>query len=263
MPRPSSARVHEATVVANVPVADEVWRLVLEAPRLAKTLSSGQFINVAVPGEPKQTARLPLSYTVTDYDAGTVETVYGIVGPGTKALAAMRRGDTTTVLGPGGHGWRLDAFTRRCLLVAGGVGITPIVSAAYGLGLDGLDYDVVMGARTATKLWGADRLISYGADHVIVVTDDGSAGAKGLTTDVVEASLPTEKYDLVLTCGPEPMMRRVAELCDQAGVDCQVSMERMMTCGFGACATCTVPTVNGNVGACMHGPVLDAKEVVW
>lgn len=263
MPQPSLARVHEAEVVSNVRVAEGLWRLVVKSPVLAAKLSPGQFMSVAVPGEPLQVSRVPLSYVTCDFDAGTVETVYMVVGPGTEALSRMEPGSTTTILGPGGHGWKLDAFTKRCLLVAGGVGVTPIASAAQALGLQGLAYDVVVGARTGNALWGVDRFLTYGADHVVVVTDDGTAGAKGLTTDALEAALPEERYDLVLVCGPEPMMRKCAELCAEYEVACQVSMERMMTCGFGACATCVVPTVNGAVGACMGGPVMNAAEVVW
>ena len=263
MPTPSAARVHTATVVDNVQVAEGLWRLVFRAPKLAANISSGQFFSIAVPGAPKQLARIPLSFSIADFDAGTIETVYAVVGPGTQALSQMAPGATTTVLGPGGHGWKLDTFTKSCLLVAGGIGVTPIISAANTLGLEGLEYDVIMGARTASMLWGADRLLTYGAGSAVVVTDDGTAGAKGTTVDALEAALPTEKYDLVLTCGPEPMMRCVAELCQKADVACQVSMERMMTCGFGACATCVVDTKDGKVGACMGGPVFDANEVVW
>ncbi len=89
MPTPSAARVHTATVVDNVQVAEGLWRLVFRAPKLAANISSGQFFSIAVPGAPKQLARIPLSFSIADFDAGTIETVYAVVGPGTQALSQM------------------------------------------------------------------------------------------------------------------------------------------------------------------------------
>lgn len=263
MPTPSRARIHEATVVENRPVAKNLNLLTFRAPALAQAFEPGQFMAVAVEGEPRQVARIPLSFSATDPREGLVTTVYMVQGPGTRALAAMEPGQTTTVLGPGGHGWRLDETPHRVLLVAGGVGITPIVAAARALADRGVEFDVALGAQTADGLWGVDELYERGAGHVVVSTDDGTAGARGLVTGIVEGALMGGEHGLVLTCGPEPMMAAVARLAEEYGVDCQVSMERMMTCGFGACATCAVPTNHGSVGACMGGPVFDGKEVQW
>lgn len=263
MVKPALSRIHTATIVSNAPVAEGLWMVVLEASALAANLASGQFISIEVPHEAFQLARIPLSYVSSDFDQGTVEVVYAIKGSGTKALSKMKPGDTTTVLGPGGHGWELTVRTRRCLLIAGGCGIAPIASAAQGLGLQGLVFDCVIGARSASHIWGIDRVMTYGADNVIITTDDGSVGAKGQCTDVLEAALPEETYDLVLACGPEEMLKKVAYMCTEHRVNAQVSLERMMTCGFGACMTCVVQTKNGAVGTCMHGPVMKASEVVW
>lgn len=261
--KPARARVHTAKVMSNAPVADGMWLIVFQAPALAANLASGQFVSIEVPHEPHQLARVPLSHVSCDFDLGTVELVYAVIGKGTKALTRLQPGDKTTILGPGGHGWELSARTRRCLLMAGGFGIAPIASAAQGLGLQGLTFDVVIGARSANKIWGIDRVTAYGADNVIITTDDGSAGAKGQCTDVLEAALPEETYDLVLACGPEAMLKKVARLCGEHRINAQISLERMMTCGFGACMTCVVNTKTGAKGTCMHGPVMKASEVVW
>lgn len=263
MAKPARASIHEAKVVSNVPVSESLWMMIIQAPKLAANLSSGQFLSIEVPNTARQLVRIPVSYVTCDFDLGTVEIIYSVVGAGTEALSKMQPGDTMTVLGPGGHGWELTARTRRCLLLAGGFGVAPIASAAQGLGLEGLDFDVVLGARSAGHIWGTDRIREYGADNVIVTTDDGSAGAKGFCTDVLEAAIPEERYDLVLACGPEPMLKKVAELCNTHGINAQVSLERAMTCGFGACMTCVVDTKSGRVSTCMHGPVMKASEVVW
>ncbi|MCI1665421.1 MAG: dihydroorotate dehydrogenase electron transfer subunit [Atopobiaceae bacterium] len=235
----------------------------MRAPKLAEGLSSGQFMSIAVPGDATQLVRVPLSFSKADPVKGTVETEYAVVGDGTRRLSLMRPGDTSDVLGPGGHGWRLESHPRRVLLVAGGIGITPIVSAARWLAREGVEFDAIVGTKTVNTLWGFDELMSVGVQHVVITSDDGTAGDQGFTTDALEPALAGGEYDLVLTCGPEVMMHKVADICAAVGVACEVSMERMMTCGFGACATCVVPTRSGNVGACMGGPVFDAKEVVW
>ena len=235
IPTPPAARIHDFTVVENVPVAEGIWRLTIEAPRLARALRPGQFMSFEVPGDSTQLVRLPVSFSEANVEAGTVETYYAVVGDGTRRLSKMATGSGSTVLGPGGNGWRLPKGAMRALVVAGGIGITPIIAAA------GMFQDV-------------------GVAHDAVV---GTAGTRGFVTAEVEPMLATGAYDLVLTCGPQPMMRSVARLAEQAGVACQVSMERMMTCGFGACNTCNVETTSGMMGACTAGPVFDSRRLVW
>lgn len=263
MPNPSSARVHEVSVVSNDVVARGIYRLVICAPELAEAISPGQFMSLTVPGDPSQVVRIPLSFSCALPSNGTVETEYAVVGEGTRRISQLASGDHVSVLGPAGHGWQLDPMPGHPLLVAGGIGITPVVAAARALTAGGARYDAIIGTRTAHTLWGYDELLSCGVEQVVVTSDDGTAGDRGLVTDVLEPALAAHEYDLVLACGPEAMMRACANICDAADVPCQVSMERMMTCGFGACGTCVVSTTHGNVQACMAGPVFEAKEVEW
>ena len=263
IPTPPAARVHDFTVVENERVARGIYRLVIEAPRLAAALKPGQFMSFAVPGDATQLIRIPVSYSKAEAEAGTVETYYAVVGDGTRRLSQMGPGSGSTVLGPGGNGWRVPKGSSRALVVAGGIGITPVVAAAEMLERAGVAHDAVVGALTADKLCGIEALGANGCGEVRVTTDDGSAGTKGFVTAEVGPLLATGAYDLVLTCGPEPMMHAVASAAEEAGVACQVSVERMMTCGFGACNTCNVETTSGMMGACTAGPVFDARRIVW
>ncbi len=256
--------VHEFTVVSNEPVADGLVRIVLLAPELARALRPGQFVNVHVPGDASQILRVPLSFSCVDAEAGTVEIVYAVVGDGTRRLAAMTAGETSTAVGPCGNPWPSARGARRACVVAGGVGVTPVVACARMLAASGVAFDAVVGAQTAGKLWGVDALEGLGADVVAVTTDDGTAGRAGFTTDALADLLAKNHYDVVYTCGPEVMMAGVARLCREAGVACRVSMERMMCCGFGACGTCNVAMVDGTYkSCCKDGPVFDAEEVAW
>lgn len=256
--------VHEVTVLSNESVAEGLMRVVLSAPTLAFRLAAGQFVNIAVPGDASQILRIPLSFSHADAAAGTVEIVYAVVGDGTRRLAAMTPGQATTAVGPCGNPWPLPDGAARACVVAGGVGVTPVVACARMLAEADAAFDAVVGAQTAGRLWGADVLRELGAGEVCVTTDDGTAGRAGFTTDALAELLATRAYDVVYTCGPEVMMAGVARLCREAGVACRVSMERMMCCGFGACGTCNVAMADGTYkSCCKDGPVFDAEEVAW
>ena len=256
--------VHDFTVVSNEPAADGLMRVVFSAPELAAALRPGQFVNIRVPGDASQILRVPLSFSHADAAAGTVEIVYAVVGDATRRLSQMTPGATSTAVGPCGNPWPAVDGARRACVVAGGVGITPVVACARMLAGSGVAFDAVVGAQTARKLWGADVLEDLGAGTVAVTTDDGTAGRRGFTTDALADLLAQGGYDVVYTCGPEVMMAGVARICREAGVACRVSMERMMSCGFGACATCNVAMVDGTYkSCCKDGPVFDAEEVAW
>lgn len=264
MPQPSSARLHEFRIVSNDKIADDTYALVIEAPALAAAIKPGQFMNFEVPGNAMSLLRIPLSYARADADAGTVEIWYAVVGEGTERLSQMQPGDTSTVLGPGGHGWSVPEGCSCALLVGGGIGVPPLVPLAEQLHAQGVEFDVCLGAKTATAGVGGSELDALGAHVIEIATDDGTDGHHGFVTDPAAKLLDEKRYDYVATCGPGVMMSKVAEAAAKAGAYCEASLERMMSCGFGACSTCNVETTEGMKGACMCGPVFDAsKVVVW
>lgn len=260
-----TSKVHEydLEVVSNEPCAQGLFRAVVSSPELAAALRPGQFVNIRVPGA-RQILRVPLSFAETDGQKGTIELVYAVVGDGTRALSAMVPGQRASVLGPSGNAWPIEPGQGRCVVVAGGVGIAPVVACGRELARRGVAFDAVVGAQTASRLWGVQELLDAGAGQVAVTTDDGTAGIKGFTTDALRELLAKDSYDAVYTCGPQVMMAGVARICREAGVRCWVSMERMMSCAFGACNTCNVAMADGGYkSCCMDGPVFDAEEVAW
>lgn len=267
MPTPSPARMHDFEVVSNVPIAPmptEIYALTIRAPKLAQTIRPGQFVNIAVPGNAMSLLRIPLSIAASDPEQGLVEIWYAVVGEGTRRLSEMGSGASSDLLGPGGKGWTVPEGCKRALLVAGGIGVPPVLCLArQELFPRGIEFDVCVGAATSSALVGIDEFCSVGAGDVRICTDDGSEGYHGFCTDPASELLSSKAYDYVATCGPEPMMAKVAAAAAAAGVACEASLERMMSCGFGACSTCAVETTSGMKGACMCGPVFDAKEVVW
>lgn len=248
----------------NGAFASGIFRLVLGAPRTAGCLEPGQFVHLPLPGSESRLLRRPFSVYRTDASNGFVEVVYQTVGAGTRFLAGVRPGTALDLVAPLGRGWQVPPGTRKALVVAGGVGMAPLNMLVARLLEEG-GVHLVVGARSADCLVPLAVPVGVGAGRLgtVTVTDDGSAGCKGLTTDVTRELLQQEAFDYVATCGPEPMLRIVAELALAAGVPCEVSLERRMACGIGACLSCAVPTRTGLRRACADGPVFDAREVLW
>ena len=257
-------KLHTAYIVSNTRVGDGIYELVLVCDELARTMLPGEFINIHVPGSQTELLSIPLSFSHIDVEAGLIYLAYAVVGSGTKRLSALGAKTALRVLGPCGHGWDMPLSKEKALLVSGGIGTPPVLAAAALFKSQGIAVDVIIGAQTADKLWGVKRAHAIGVDRLFLTTDDGTLGEKGFTTDVMQKLLAETSYGCVCTCGPAPMMKRVAALAKAAHIPCQASLERMMTCGFGACATCTVQMVDGsNKGCCMVGPVFNAEEVAW
>lgn len=259
----SSVHVYDYELVSQEAFSERLQVLTLYCPDLAQQLVPGQFMNFEVPYNAAHITRVPLSFSRTDADAGTIEVVYAKVGEGTQALARLAAHEHATVVGPCGKGWALGE-NQRVLAVSGGVGAPPVIAAARACVQAGCTVDVILGARSAADLWGEADAHELGARDVYVTTDDGSYGQQGFTTEAMKVLLSKKNYDMVYTCGPTPMMAGVAALCEQHAIGCQASLERMMTCGFGACSTCNVALRTGGYkSCCMDGPVFNAQEVLW
>lgn len=166
------------------------------------------------------------------------------------------------VVGPLGHGWDVPVDAAHVLFVTGGLGAAPLGMLAEELAVRGVAVVVAMGAPCGERLVARD-LFERVTRRVEVATDDGSVGSIGFVTELSARLLTEERFDMVCTCGPEPMQRIVAAQAVSAGVSCQVSLERLMACGIGACLSCVVTTTSGIKRACVDGPVFDAKEVLF
>ena len=252
--------IEPVTVVVNDRVAEGVGLVVLHAPRTAAAIRPGQFVHLRVATGADIILRRPFSVHRTQGDR--LEILYQILGRGTLRLAETPVGAVMDVVGPLGHGWEVPEGATHALLVAGGLGAAPLGMLAEQLAARGIATAVALGAPTATRLV-ARELFERVVRRVEIATDDGSAGEHGFVTGSVARLLAEERFDIVYTCGPEPMQRIVAATAAEADVACQVSLERLMACGIGACLSCVVTTTHGLKRACVDGPVFAAEEVVW
>jgi dihydroorotate dehydrogenase electron transfer subunit len=247
------------------------YMLVVEAPEIARTSLPGQFVMVAVAGQsvvPNPLLKRALAvYTVPDRKTGAskITLLLRVVGEGTQRLAEVRSGALLDLVGPLGNGFDLGrARARVSLLVVGGTGIASVYLLAEQLLREGEEVRLIYGGRSAEDLVGLQEFQALDLP-IIVTTEDGSLGIRGLVTEGLRLELQEVPGQLanIYTCGPTPMMQAVSELAVKGSIPCQLSVEVKMACGFGVCLGCTVKTKGSYRLACTHGPVFDAADFEW
>lgn len=270
----------ESTITANFEVASDYYQMDFTWPAPAPAPAPGQFFTIRIADAAVPLLRRP--FGVSGYDASgrvartdgsspahgappepVASMIYWRRGPGTKLLAGAEPGDPLSVMGPLGVGFPSPSAGRIPVLVAGGVGIGPILFFANELARTGLSPILVVGARTAAAL---PRVTVDDRVTVHESTDDGSAGFRGTAIELLEqrVDLDPDTTELFL-CGPDPMLRAGHEAAAAHGVTAWVSMEQTMGCAVGACMGCAVrvhaPERYARV--CTEGPVFRSTEIVW
>lgn len=245
----------DAEIISNRAVASDIYRLEARGALFAQTALPGQFLQVYI-NKPDLFLRRPLGIAAVDEKKGTIVMYYRVIGKGTAALARMKAGEVVNCLGPLGNGFSLAA--SRPLLIGGGMGLAPLLFLAQRfLGKAA----VLIGGRNKAEVFWADFFAPL-TRHVFITTDDGSAGKKGFTTSLLPMLLQEYRFDALYACGPEIMMKKIATIAAEKAVPCQVSMERRMACGLGACLSCVIDAKDGGrKKVCQDGPVFWAQEV--
>jgi dihydroorotate dehydrogenase electron transfer subunit len=261
---------HRGEIFAMQRVGEYVQFTVV-APRIAEQFRPGHFVAVAVGGDNTgmilRRAFALSGATPGSQFAGTVQFVVAEHGPGTRWLVQRRVGEFVDVVGPLGQPFPLPARPAPAVLVGGGYGAAPLLPLAQTLLDAGSAVEIVLGAATASRLYGelpAKRL----AGRVLVTTDDGSAGERGVVTDVLADAVRRVDAEVIYACGPMGMLRAVSRFAETNGIRSQVAVEEAMACGIGVCMTCVLP-VRGEddrsrfVRSCVEGPVFDGSRVRW
>lgn len=248
-------------IVAKKQLAEEVYRIEVEAPHIAQERKAGQFVIVQTDTEWGE--RIPLTIADADPQAGTISLIFQTVGATTHRLAALGPGDLIpAILGPLGNPTHIERFGRT-VCVGGGIGVAPMHPIAQALKQAGNHLTIIMGARTKDLLILEDEMRAL-ADELIIVTDDGSSGRKALVTQPLgELCAQTPKPDLVVTIGPPIMMKFCAETTRPFGVATVASLNTIMIDGTGMCGGCRVSVGNKTKFVCVDGPEFDAHEVDW
>ncbi len=244
-------------IVAKEHFSENVVKLVVEAPLIARSRKPGHFVIVrAVEGG----ERIPLTIADSDPDKGTITLVVQQVGVSTRKICALEAGDSLEdVAGPLGKATHIEnAGTVVCC--GGGVGVAPLLPIIKAMKQAGNRVVTVLAARTKNLVI-LEKEVAPWSDEVIIMTDDGSYGTKGLVTEGVESVINREKVNLVVTIGPAVMMKFVALLTRKYNVPTMCSLNTIMVDGTGMCGACRV-TVDGKTRfVCIDGPEFDAHKV--
>lgn len=253
-----------ATVVLNEPVSQGVYLMRLESPQIAQTIQPAQFVQILT--DPGLSPFLRRPFSALRVTENTFDIIYDVIGPGTGRMQDAKVGDTFNVNGPLGQPFE-PPTKKRILLVAGGVGLVPLAFLAWQHPNRRADMVYLMGAANKTRMPQMDALLPEDLTHFLA-TDDGSIGHNGFVTELIsEHIIPNDTT--ILTCGPHPMMARVAAIAAELDIPCYASLENHMACGFGACVGCVVEYKTYETDdrryrrACIEGPVVDAHAIVW
>lgn len=235
-------------IIDNHRLTDNVYQMTMQGDTSAIT-APGQFVNIQLDG---LYLRRPIS--VCDVDSDKLTIIYKVVGKGTEKMSRMQNGELDVLTGLG-NGYDLSKAGDSPVLLGGGVGVPPMYLLCKMLLAMGKKVTVILGFNTKNEVFYENEFKALGAD-VIVTTVDGSYGIKGFVTDALK-SLP---YSYFYTCGPEPMLKAVYKASTTSG---QMSFEKRMGCGFGACMGCSCKTITVYKRICKEGPVMEKEEILW
>jgi dihydroorotate dehydrogenase electron transfer subunit len=279
----SCAKQHIARVEGVRQMAQDTWSVKIHSPELAATITPGQFfmIRPATGSDPLLGRPFALFDIYHDLDGNPAGVEFGFVRIGklTSLMSQWSGGDEVSLWGPLGNGFPIPDC-RYLVCVAGGIGQTPflgVIREALGLTTYGNparkierrpeSVSLCYGVRSKSYLAGIDEFTIEGLD-LQTATDDGSFGHHGFVTDLLKHKLTSHDGGVhVYCCGPEPMMKAVAEICKQQSVPCWLSLETPMACGFGACFSCVTKVVEPDGSwdyrrTCVEGPVFKAEQLV-
>lgn len=237
----------------------KITELKVHSPDIAKAAKPGQFIVVMVSEEGE---RVPLTVVDTDCDRGSITLIVQELGLTTKLIGKLKQGDKFySLVGPLGHSTEIKKY-GKVILVGGGVGIAEIYPVAKALKAAGNELTIILGARTKQILILEEKLKKV-SDNFYLATDDGTAGRKGFTTDILSDLIAKDSYDLVYAVGPIPMMKKTALVTKDSKIKTLVSLNSLMVDASGMCGGCRVTIGREAKFACVDGPEFDAHLVDW
>lgn len=267
----------KAMIISNQQVSPGYFRMRMAAPPELRESKPGQFIMVKVRDAIDPLLRRPFGIFdigpfQSEYPGGGEQTyleiLYRVVGKGTETLSTFHHGDHLDILAPLGEGFTLGSQRDEKILVGGGIGLAPLYYLAREL-VKSSRVRLFVGGRTKDDILCITEFERLGVE-TYVATDDGTLGANGLVTEVMERHLLEEqKSKSIFACGPMPMLKAVAEIARRTGTPCQVSLEAYMACGVGACLGCVVKGEGHSDETpdyrcvCKEGPVFEYKDLMW
>jgi dihydroorotate dehydrogenase electron transfer subunit len=255
-------RIEDLLVIDNRLLNSEFFVLTLKSDVDLPEILPGQFAEVKVEGSPTTFLRRPISIYDTDYSKNTIDLLIKAVGEGTKKLSQLHKDDRVNMIYPLGN-----SFTKpegkSALLIGGGTGVAPmLLLGKYLFEKHKIAPHFLLGYRSKNLIVEQKRFEYIGNVHI--TTEDGSEGVKGFVTNHPLLKDENSNFSKIYACGPDAMMRSIASIAYAKDISCEVSLENLMGCGFGACLCCIVDTKDkGNVNTCTEGPVFNIQQLKW
>ena len=244
-------------VVNNEQINSSHFRLYLTMPDDCPPITPGQFAEIYVPPTLNSFLRIPLSIHFISDKKNEIQFLIQLKGEGTKYLKTLKKNDFVDIIMPLGKGFSIPR-QRKLALIAGGCGVAPLLFLSDKLYEHGNELEIYLGFRNHNQVMLINEFKKYG--KLVIATDDGSMGEKGVITQVFERHL--DDFDFIYACGPTSMLQSLMYLSEKYNIKCEISLETLMACGLGACLCCAVPTKKGNMRACVDGPVFDTKDLI-
>lgn len=269
-----------ARILSNREIAQGHYKMVLNAPDIARTVQPGQFVHVRCTNGNEPLLRRPFSIYRVKEKKKVIEILYKVIGKGTAILSKRCRNEELDIIGPLGTPFKIERGIKEAIIIGGGMGIASLYLLAEEISRHNkkILVKVILGARSKKLIIGREDLIKLQGINLQIATEDGSAGFKGLATELLRDSLKNISRNpgliYIYGCGPYPMLKEVAAISKGLGLPCQVSLEERMACGIGACMGCPIKVKSRYSTphsqspfvyklACKDGPVFDADEVIW
>ncbi len=253
----------QASLTHTTLKSPDTVHMILDAPWLKGT-NPGQFVMIRIQEGTEPLLRRPISLCAVTPTG--IELLFKIRGAGTERMSAWTVGHSVDIIGPLGNGFTLPLPKTPVCLVAGGIGIAPLICLARWLLAERPNCDVTMllGTKTTNDCKAFESFIPKGC-RLHIATEDGTRGERGFVTDILAANACSNPSAMIYGCGPMPMLSTLADLTRRTGQSCQISLEAHMACGIGACLGCTVsahtPAGSANIRVCADGPVFDAQQI--
>ncbi len=253
-------------VIENRHISGANYKLTLAGPEIAAAARPGQFVMVRLVGGLTPFLPRPFSIHRINNENGVLEILYKVIGQGTRQMSRLSAGDRLDVVGPLGKGFRTEQRPESISLVAGGIGVAPLVFLADHLAAAAFPpdrVDVLIGGAGQEDVLCRRDFADLGM-NVLTATDDGSQGYHGLVTRLFEKRIGDKAPDMAFACGPPAMLREMAGISAARKIPCQVSIETIMACGMGACLGCAVKSHDDPGSykhACRDGPVFFSTEI--
>jgi dihydroorotate dehydrogenase electron transfer subunit len=252
-------RIEDLKVIENKRLNNDFFILRLSGDNKIPDLKPGQFVQVRVDDSSETFLRRPISIHDVDYGTNTFKLLIQIAGKGTEKLSKLSQGDTLNLIYPLGNSFSMPETNERVLLVGGGCGIAPLLFLGKHLVANGCTPDVLLGFRNSSRIIEFEEYLKIG--KVFVTTEDGSMGETGYVS--THSIFSTHTYNRIYCCGPDRMMKAMADYSKDRNILCEVSLENLMACGIGVCLCCIVNTVKGNLCTCTEGPIFNVNDLKW